>query len=79
MSALSVEGFSASRARREESRLVVEIAPQELAGRLGETWRQRLNSIARQLGFTERWLDLRGYGGSGSPRLEALAGDEDVG
>mgnify|MGYP001159805177 FL=1 len=78
-SVLSGEGFSVYRARCEESRLVVEIAPEELADRLDGSWRQRLNSIARQLGFAERWLDLRGYGGSGSPRLEALAGDEDVG
>lgn len=74
-SVLAGEGFSIYRARCEESRLVVEISPVELTENLHGIWRQRVDSFARQLGFSERWLDLRGYGGSGAPRLEALAGD----
>jgi uncharacterized protein len=74
-SILAGEGFSIYRARCEEVRLVVEISPEELAENLTGVWRQRLDAFARQLGFSERWLDLKGYGGSGPPRLEALAGD----
>ncbi len=73
-SVLSGEGFSVYRARCEANRLVVEIDRGELKDRQVGAWRQRLDAVARQLGFTERWLDLRGYGGSGEPRLEILAG-----
>ncbi|NCG56115.1 MAG: ATP-dependent sacrificial sulfur transferase LarE [Proteobacteria bacterium] len=69
---LSGEGFSVYRARCEEDRLVVEIAATELNERKNEDWRTRLDAVARRLGFSERWLDLRGYGGAGEPILEAL-------
>ena len=72
---LAGEGFWVYRARCEDQRVVVEIDPLELKKQLEGAWRQRLDALARRLGFKERWLDLRGYGGPGEPRLEALAGD----
>ena len=74
-SVLSGEGFSVYRARCEEQRLVVEIAVEELESKSDCAWRNRLDAIARQQGFKERLVDLRGYGGAGEPRLEPLVGN----
>jgi len=69
---LSGEGFSIYRARCSGSRVVVEIKAQELASHCCQGWRRRLDALASSLGFSERWLDTRGYGGVGVPILEPL-------
>jgi len=51
---------------------VVEIDRLELAAVTDRRWRQRFDSVARSLGFTERYIDARGYGGDGPVRLEPL-------
>ncbi len=69
---LAGEGFSIYRARCGENRVVVEIDRLELAAVTDRRWRQRFDSVARSLGFTERYIDARGYGGDGPVRLEPL-------
>lgn len=70
---LSGEGFSVYRARCGGSRVVIEIDAQELAQHSGTGWRRRLDALCVSLGFSERMLDARGYGGAGSPVLEPLS------
>lgn len=71
---LSGEGFSIYRARCAGTRVVIEVDPEELANKRGDDWRRRLDAISLTLGFTDRWLDARGYGGEGVPLLEPLFG-----
>lgn len=70
---LSGEGFSVYRARCGGSRVVIEVDAQELAQHSGTGWRRRLDVLCVSLGFSERMLDARGYGGAGSPVLESLS------
>ncbi len=69
---LSRQGFLIYRARCSEARVVIEIDAQELSTQQGGDWRRRLDALARSLGFNQRWLDKRGYGGTGAPLLEPL-------
>ncbi|MEC9476399.1 MAG: ATP-dependent sacrificial sulfur transferase LarE [Planctomycetota bacterium] len=71
---LAGEGFSIYRARCGGTRVVIEVDPQEIARHPGASWRRRLDAVACSLGFTDRWLDARGYGGEGPPLLEPLSG-----
>lgn len=71
---LSGEGFSIYRARCNEHRVVVEIDREQLENCRDDRWRNRLDALARTLGFTDRFLDLRGYGGDGPAHLERLVG-----
>lgn len=71
---LSGEGFNIYRARCGGRRVVIEIDREELAQHGGVEWRRRIDAVASSLGFSDRWLDVRGYGGEGSPLLEPLFG-----
>ena len=71
---LSGEGFSIYRARCDDHRVVVEIDRGQLEDCRDDRWRVRLDALAKALGFTERWLDLRGYGGAGPLHFERLVG-----
>ena len=71
---LSGEGFSIYRARCGGDRVVVEIDLEQLDQCADDRWRQRFDALARSFGFSECWLDARGYGGPGPVRLEPLIG-----